>query len=95
MSTPPPPPIYGGAALGASDADNKKGLWALITGILSFFCCGLILGIVAIVLGVQGRKAAQMGTATNGGMATAGMVLGIIGLIVNTIGSGWYYSNNF
>jgi hypothetical protein len=27
-------------------------------------------------------------------MATAGMVLGIIGLVVNTFGSFWYYNNN-
>lgn len=97
-ATPPPPPPPPAMPMGVPGADptadNSKGTWALVTGILSFFCCGIILGIVAIVLGVQGRKAAANGTATNGGAATAGMVLGIIGLIVNTIGSAWYYTNN-
>ena len=98
-ATPPPPPPppampMGGMPEGGATADNSKGTWSLVTGILSFFCCGIVLGIVAIVLGVQGRNAAARGTATNGGMATAGMVLGIIGLVVNTIGSFWYYSNN-
>jgi hypothetical protein len=54
---------------------------SLIMGIISFFCLGPILGIPAIILGANGRKAANEGQATNGGMATAGMVLGIISTI--------------
>ncbi len=38
---------YGGAAAVGS---NKKALWSMILGILSLFCCGVVLGIVAIVL---------------------------------------------
>jgi len=33
----------------------------------------------------MGRKKAAQGLATNGGMATAGMVLGIIGVVVGII----------
>jgi len=51
-------------------------------GIVSFFCVGMFAGIVAIVLGVQGRKAADEGRATNKSMATAGMILGIVGTVI-------------
>jgi len=49
---------------------------SLVCGIISVFFAGLILGIIAIA---QGRKAKRLGYI--GGMATAGIVLGIIGLI--------------
>jgi hypothetical protein len=47
-------------------------------GIVSLFCCGLLTGIVAIVLGLNGKKvAAQNGI--GGGQAQAGIILGAIG----------------
>jgi len=49
---------------------------SLVCGIIGLFVLGLILGIIAIV---QGRKAKALGY--TGGMATAGIVLGVIGLI--------------
>ncbi|HQZ86957.1 MAG TPA: DUF4190 domain-containing protein, partial [Actinomycetota bacterium] len=49
-------------------------------------CCqSIILSILALIFGVMGRKKAAQGLATNGGMATAGMVLGIIGVVVGII----------
>ena len=55
---------------------------SLVYGILGFFICGIIFGIVAIVK----AKDAKTLIATDpryggGGMATAGMVLGIIDLV--------------
>ncbi len=54
----------------------------LVVGIL-----GLLLGIVAVVLGVMGRKEIQQSQGQIGGssMATAGLVMGIIGVIINLV----------
>jgi len=49
---------------------------SLVCGIISLFFAGLILGIIAIT---QGRKAKRFGYM--GGRATAGIVMGIIGII--------------
>jgi len=68
---------------------NSQGVAALVLGILSVCCLGLLTGILAIVFGVQGRKAADEGRATNKGTATAGMVLGIIGSVF--VGLYWIY----
>ncbi|MGA0065499.1 MAG: DUF4190 domain-containing protein, partial [Candidatus Nanopelagicales bacterium] len=76
---PPPPPAAGG---GGSPQDNGSGTIALVTGILSFFVCPVILSIVAIVFGKKGMAAAAAGTADNGGQAKAGYIMGIISLIL-------------
>jgi hypothetical protein len=56
---------------------------ALICGIISIFCCGIILGPIAIVLALNAKKeiAGSRGAVTGEGMATAGMITGIIGTI--------------
>jgi hypothetical protein len=60
---------------------------ALILGIFAFFCCGLVLGPLAIINANKARSAIAMDPSlTGGGMATAGMVLGIISLVLNVIG---------
>lgn len=57
---------------------------ALVLGICSF-CMGL-LGIVAIVLGISARRAIAADPALQGaGMATWGLVLGILGAALNYI----------
>lgn len=48
------------------------GIIALVVGLFISMPIGIIAGIVAIVLGAIGRKNGQ------GGVATAGMVLGIV-----------------
>lgn len=67
---------------GGSTQDNGSGTIALVTGILSFFVCPVILSIVAIVFGKKGMAAAAAGTADNGGQAKAGYIMGIISLIL-------------
>ena len=58
----------------------KQAKTALICGIISLFCAGMILGIVAIVQGAQASKSLKsIGAPT--GNATAGIILGIIGLV--------------
>jgi hypothetical protein len=70
---------------------NGMGNAALVLGILSiclFFMYGfvsLVLGILAVVFGVKGRKRADRGEANNRGQAQAGFVMGIIGIAVGLI----------
>jgi Domain of unknown function (DUF4190) len=90
-----PPPPFGQPAtqpmqpygyVGQGFPDNKLGVWALVLGILSVACCGLLSGIPAIIIGVQARQRTAAGTANNGGMGTAGIVLGAIGTALSVIG---------
>jgi len=69
---------------------NGSGVGALVTGIIGvvlswYWPAGLVLGVVAVVCGVVGRKSAARGEATNAGTATAGLVLGIIGLVLTAV----------
>lgn len=59
----------------------------MILGIASLICFGIITGSVAIVLSIQAKKeiAASGGRQTGSGQATAGMVLGIIGVVLTII----------
>jgi hypothetical protein len=60
---------------------------ALILGIVSLFCCGIVLGPFAIVNANKAKQAIAMDPSlTGGGMATAGMILGIIALVLNLVG---------
>ncbi len=75
----------GGMGWGVNPSKNYFGGWALALGI-----AGIVVGcgpgaIVAILMGVLGRKAAAQGMATNKGMATAGVILGIIGTFLMVV----------
>ncbi len=63
--------------------ENAPGATAsLVYGILGFFICGVIFGILAIVKSKEARDLiASNPRYQGGGMATAGLVLGIIDLI--------------
>jgi hypothetical protein len=69
-----PPTQYGYPA----PPKNDLGVWSLVTGILSWILCPIVLGIVAIVTGNASRKAVRDGLANNPGSATAGLILGWI-----------------
>lgn len=81
---PPPPPGYGAAPqppYGAQPAGtSQKAIWALVSGILSLLCCSP-LGILAIILGRSAKDEIATTGKSGGGMAQAGFVLGIIGLV--------------
>lgn len=69
---------------------NGMGTAAMVLGIIAVagFCMyglGIVLGILALVFGVIARKKVQRGEANNGGMATAGIVLGAIGILVSSV----------
>jgi len=63
-------------------------MWSLILGIISPLCCGIVLGPVAIGLSRRGKTEIgySRGQQTGDGMATAGLVLGIVGIVVWTLG---------
>lgn len=62
------------------------GIASLVLGILGVFCCGsFVMSVLAVVFGVMGRKKAEQGLADNGSVATAGLVLGIVGIVVSVI----------
>jgi hypothetical protein len=54
---------------------------SLILGIASLFCFGFITGIIAIILGGVALSKIGRGEASGKGMAIAGLILGIIGLV--------------
>jgi hypothetical protein len=81
--TPPPPspqPI-------PTAQSAPSAVWSLILGIMSFVCGGFITAIPAIICGHIGRSTIKKSGGTLGGMgmATAGLVLGYIALVINLI----------
>lgn len=60
--------------------DNSRGfaIASLILGIVSFFCCGSVCSILGLIFGIISRKRKPQ----NNGMATAGIVLSIIALVL-------------
>jgi hypothetical protein len=82
----PAPGGYGGVP-----QQNKKALWSMILGILGLVCCGFA-GIAALILGNQAKQeiAASGGTQTGEGMAKAGVILGIISIVILIFGTVFY-----
>ncbi|MEU3188003.1 DUF4190 domain-containing protein [Streptomyces sp. NPDC006923] len=67
---------------------NGMGIAAMVLGIIAVavFCLwglGVILGVLALIFGIIGRRRARRGQATNGGMALAGIILGAIGAVIS------------
>jgi hypothetical protein len=81
---------YGaGGPWGAAPA-NGLGIAAMVVGIISLVMCwlyglGIILGIIALVFGIIARKRVQRGEANNGAMATAGIVMGAVGIALGAL----------
>jgi hypothetical protein len=72
-----------GGGYPVSEARSGRATTALILGLAGFLCCQLVAP-VAWYLGAAERKAIREGLSPAGGsgLATAGMVLGIIGTIL-------------
>lgn len=81
----PPPP-------GAADKASSRATTALILGILGFVCCQLCAPF-AWYMGKEETKAIKAGqsSAAGQGLATAGMILGIIGTIFLVFGVLWIF----
>jgi hypothetical protein len=84
---PPPPGGYGQPQYGGMPQNHGSATTALILGILSFVCCGL-LGIPAYIIGKRAEREilASNGTLTGDGMAKAGWILGLIAMILLVLG---------
>ncbi|MEV7421932.1 MULTISPECIES: DUF4190 domain-containing protein [unclassified Streptomyces] len=79
-------PGYGQSGWQQSPA-NGMGVAALVLGIISvvgfcFWGLSVILGVLALIFGIIGRRRAGRGEANNGGMALAGIILGTIGAVI-------------
>lgn len=62
------------------------GIAALVLGIIGVLgCCTFIFSVLAIVFGYLGIKRANDGLATNKGMATAGLALGVVGVLIAVV----------
>ncbi len=88
----PAPPAAGYPAATApgypaapSAPQNGFGTVALVMGILQFLCLGPLGSILAIVFGWLGMSRAKQGLATNKGVAKAGFILGIVGLVLGLL----------
>jgi type IV pilus assembly protein PilA len=80
------PPQYSAGPSGALPmAETKSPLIALVCGILSWCGLWLFTAIPAIIFGVKGRREAREGRTPNGGMATAGLWLGIANVVLGTL----------
>ena len=67
---------------------NGTGNGALAVAIAGLFLCwsvvgGIVCGVVAVILGVLGRGRAARGEANNGGIATAGIALGVVAVVAS------------
>lgn len=95
---PPPPGSYGGypgyqgyqgypGYPAQSAPKNGLGIASLIVAIVGLLTVfgGIVLGVVAVILGFIGRGRAKRGEATNGGVAIAGIVLGFLGIVVGVV----------
>nr|WP_090341870.1 DUF4190 domain-containing protein [Mycolicibacterium malmesburyense]CRL71969.1 hypothetical protein CPGR_02176 [Mycolicibacterium malmesburyense] len=67
----------------ANAPKNGIGIAALVVAIIALLSVfgGIVLGVVAVILGFIGWQRAKRGEATNGGVAMAGIVLGILSII--------------
>jgi hypothetical protein len=103
--TPPPMPPTGYGMMGGTEK-NGLGTWALVLGILSFFCGGFLTGIAAVIVGNMSKKAQAAGQANNGNLGRIGVILGwiaiglsvlviIIWIALFAIGSSTSHANTF
>ncbi len=76
---------YGGYPAPPAAPKNGLGTASLVVAIISLFTLfgGVVLGVVAVILGFLGRGRVKRGEATNGGVAMAGILLGILSIIVS------------
>jgi heme/copper-type cytochrome/quinol oxidase subunit 2 len=83
-----PGPAWGQQPYGTAGAapSNGMGTAALVIGILAVLATitvigGVVLGLVALILGFIARGKVKRGEATNGGSALAGIILGAIAVV--------------
>ncbi|MFI8826427.1 DUF4190 domain-containing protein [Streptomyces sp. NPDC053431] len=75
-----------GPSNGMGTAAMVLGILAVVLAFCSYGVLGLILGGVALGLGIAAKKKSDRGEATNRGQAIAGITLGSIGLVLGVAG---------
>ena len=90
MANPPPPPSPSynpppGGDVYRPVGNNGKAMAAMICGIVGLVVFGFILGIVAIVLGSMAKNEIRRTGQGGSGMATAGIVLGVLDIVAGII----------
>jgi hypothetical protein len=82
MPEQPQAPVAGGPAP-VEKANAPGAVASLVCGIIGLIICGLILGAVALSMALKAKKAIKENPDMykGGGMATAGLVLGIIDIV--------------
>lgn len=78
MSTPGKPPFAG-------EPTNVVALVSIVAGGLSLFVLPILLGPVAIITGVVGDQQGRRENRGGRGMASLGIVLGLLGLLVMVV----------
>jgi len=83
----PPSPSYGGGLPAPVAPRNGLGIASLVLAVIGLLSVATVfapiaLGVVAVVLGFLGHARAKRGTANNGGVAIAGIVLGVIAVLI-------------
>ncbi|MEE1836592.1 DUF4190 domain-containing protein [Streptomyces sp. SP17KL33] len=71
---------YGSSSATSGSRTNGLAIASLVCGIIGIFFFNVVLGPLAIVLGAVGLR--QAGVKGGGGMAKAGIVLGVVDLII-------------
>jgi hypothetical protein len=87
---PPPPQPYAGYIARPPAPRNGLGIAALIVAIVALLSVwsvigGIILGVVAVILGFVGWGRVKRREATNGGIAIAGIALGALAIVISLI----------
>ncbi|MFF0815289.1 DUF4190 domain-containing protein [Rhodococcus sp. NPDC003318] len=86
----PGAPQYPGGYPPAAPPSNGVGIAALILGVLGLLAVwtivgGIVLGVLAVILGIMGRSRYRKRLATNGGVSLAGIILGVLAVVVSVV----------
>jgi hypothetical protein len=72
-------------APGARSGARGLAISGLVSGVVGFFVCGVVLGPLATVLGVLARRRLRAAGEPGEGLATAAIVLGVIVFVLNIV----------
>src|ERR1051325_4529942 len=83
-----PPPVPAASPAQFASRTSAAAIWSLILAILSFFCCWIFAAIPAVICGHVARANIRNsnGALAGKGIATAGLIVGYIGLAVGLLG---------
>src|SRR4051794_27771267 len=77
---PEPPSQGGGWAPPATPKTDPLAIWSLVVGVVGLVVFGIVLGVVALVMSYIARRriAESVNTLKGNGLATAGLILGVL-----------------